>query len=149
MALYFADTSAWVKLYAQEPGSKFMRGLAESNQLALAQLALVEIHSPLRQKQLHGEIERTLADEMLARATRDFRLHRIVPVSAAVLARAIQCINARSENDRQLRGYDAVQLACALTLAQESDLAGMLCSGRTLGDAARAFGLGVLNPQTA
>ena len=121
----FADSSALVTLYADEPGRRF--GGALENPL-VSQLARVEVPSAIWRKHRIGELNasdaRTLVDAFEADyfgADDEPPRFLAVAVTSAVLDDA-----ARMTAAHGLRGYDAVQLASA-------------CAARSAGAGCRTF----------
>jgi predicted nucleic acid-binding protein len=109
----FADSSALVKLYADEPGHEQVRALSH---LVVAQLARVEVPSAIWRKQRLGELDAEAARVLTAAFEADWfgteeGSPRFIPVAAtvAVTEEAAQLCAVHG-----LRAYDAVQLASAL-----------------------------------
>jgi len=116
MSAYYLDTSALVKRYFPETGSAWMLALtdpATGNDLILSELTMVEAAAAIAAKhRAPGGItlrERDDAlNDMLRRCDTEYQL---IPCSRSILERAVSL----TQNHR-LRGYDAVQLATALTV---------------------------------
>lgn len=109
----FADSSALVKLYADEPGHERVR---EVPHLVVAQLARVEVPSAIWRKQRLGELHPGAARILTAAFEADWHgtdeePPRFSPVATtvAVLEEAAQLCAVHG-----LRAYDAVQLASAV-----------------------------------
>lgn len=135
----FADSSALVKLYADERDADSVRALT---QLVVSLLARVEIPAAFWRKQRLGEISALDAAVLTAAFEADLldpEAPRFVAVaiSAPILTRA-----ARLCASHGLRAYDAVQLSCALT-ARDADpgCESFACFDADLRDAAAAHGL--------
>jgi len=124
MAAFYLDTSAMVKLYAQEDGTARVRALADpsaGHDLYTVRLAGPEMVSALARKAQLGGISQNDA----SRATRLFRadwhsLYTIVEVAAAVCDRAMDLAQQHT-----LSGYDAVHVAGALVLHDVRESRGM------------------------
>ncbi|MGR6966022.1 type II toxin-antitoxin system VapC family toxin [Geodermatophilus sp. URMC 61] len=108
----FADSSALVKLYADEPGHERIR---EVSHLVVAQLARVEVASAIWRKQRLGELDAGAARILTAALEADWfgtddEPPRFSPVATtvALLEEAAQMCAVHG-----LRAYDAVQLASA------------------------------------
>lgn len=109
----FADSSALVTLYADEPGHQQIRKLSSP---VVSQLARVEVPSAIWRKHRLGELDAGLA-RVLADAFEadwfggDEHPPRFVPVATtgSVLDEAAQLCAVHG-----LRAYDAIQLASAL-----------------------------------
>ncbi len=109
----FADSSALVKLYADEDGHDSIRGLEA---VAVAQIARVEVPAALWRKQRLGELAAEDAQVLTAQFEADYfgaeqEPPRFAPVATAshVLDRAAQLCATHG-----LRAYDGVQLSSAL-----------------------------------
>jgi len=110
--IYFLDTSALVKRYITAPGSAEVRALfRRSRRIAVARIASAELAAAVARQHREGVVAEATRDAILARLHRDFAQMTVVEVRAAMLAR-VPALVVRWP----LRGYDAVQLAAALTL---------------------------------
>lgn len=109
----FADSSALVKLYADEPGHEAVR---EEPTYVVSQLARVEVPSALWRKVRTRELEAADAGVLVAEFEADYsgadgEEPRLV---AVLVTAAILDVAARLSAVHGLRAYDAVQLASAL-----------------------------------
>jgi hypothetical protein len=145
MTTYFVDSSALIKRYRQEGGSRQVSELLESaDKLLIARLAIVEVSSAL----VRRARATNLSVEQLAAilATFDDELRRsfdVVELDAPVMAHAV--VLARKHG---LRGADAIQLTCALMArneARDPKFALVSCD-EELNAASAAEGLQVENP---
>jgi len=109
----FADSSALVKLYADEDGHEVVRALAP---IAVSQIARVEVPAAIWRKQRVEGIDpvdaRTLVEDFEADyfgTTSEPARFATVVVDASVLDAAAHLCGTHG-----LRAYDAVQLSCAL-----------------------------------
>lgn len=115
MTDYYLDSSALVKRYADERGSIWIRQITDpdaGNSILLAEITLAEVAAALAAKQRMSEGS---TEEQRARGLSLFLQDcddrfLLVPVDRTVVDRAVELTQAHS-----LRGYDAVQLATALT----------------------------------
>ncbi|MEQ3552953.1 type II toxin-antitoxin system VapC family toxin [Pseudonocardia nematodicida] len=112
----FADSSALVKLYADEEGCEDVRALTH---LVVAQIARVEVPAALWRKTRVGELPPGPAAVLVAAFEADLfgtadeaARFAVVGLSPAVLDDA-----ARLAGTHALRAYDAVQLASARAAA--------------------------------
>lgn len=111
----FADSSALVKLYADEPGAPVIR---EHTDLAVCALARVEVPAALWRKQRMGDIDTAQAQvltaafeaDLLGTPTREPRFTSIDTSPAILDAAARLCAI------HGLRAHDAVQLASAIAI---------------------------------
>ena len=116
----FADSSALVKLYADEAGQADIRSLAS---IAVAQLARVEVPAALWRKQRLGELSATDARLLTADFEADYFGTDSEEPRFAALAVTTQLLDeaARLCAVHGLRAYDAVQLSAALAARQADD----------------------------
>ena len=149
MGVFFLDTSALVKLYVEETGTAQVVELCASNErhtLALLTLSRVEIRSALRRRERAGDLSEVDIDEILDQFVEDIRnLFIIQPITDVLLQEAEGLVDRR-----QLRAYDAMQLAGCRIFASGSDPEPpyFVCADRTLLRAAVAEGVSVLNPES-
>lgn len=119
MGTYCLDTSAIVKRYFPEQGHHWVVALCDPKQehdLYISQAALVEVVATICRKAR----EQKIADEQRDQLIRAFRQdcesdYVILPVTTAIYTAAGNLCRAH-----RLRAYDAVQLACALSLRGEA-----------------------------
>ena len=150
MATTSIDTSALVKRYVAEAGSAWVRRTVARpvhHVLYTAALTEVEVRSALQRLVREGRLDTAQAQRLTQRVAQHFtrryqliRITRTVVVAAGILVEGYP-----------LRAYDAVQLACALTVRRGMHRRGMpppLCvaADTTLLAAARAEGFLVDNP---
>ena len=139
--IVFADSSALVKRYADEPGADEVRAMPF---LVVSALARVEVPAALWRKVRMGQLSAPDA-AVLSSAFRfdcdDPSVMVVVAPTAGVLEHAARLVAVHP-----LRAYDAVQLASALAVrAADSEVAGFACFDAGLRAAAAAEGL-VLAP---
>jgi len=112
---YFLDTSAVVKRYAPERGSRWIKGLIENpeNSVTIVQICIVEVAAALARKVRTGEISQNDCEKALTRflADVDKRDYEIARIDEEVVSFAVDLTQCHP-----LRGYDAVHLATALVL---------------------------------
>jgi uncharacterized protein len=149
LALYYLETSALVKLYVEEPGTRRLLQLAASaagNQLAILSLAQVELRSAIRRRERAGEISHSAAQQVLI----GFQRHLEGRFLKQVVTDAL-LDSAGALIDRYcLRAYDAVQLAgcLALNAVAGSAPAIFICADRAISIAAQNEHIQVLDPTT-
>jgi uncharacterized protein len=113
----FADSSALVKLYADEPGYELVRDIPV---MAVAQIAQVEVPAAIWRKQRTGEFSQADAALLVADFEADYHgspdsAPRFVPVATTnVVLQAA----ARITRKHRLWGFDSVQLASAVLAAE-------------------------------
>jgi predicted nucleic acid-binding protein len=146
LALYFLDTSALVKLYVQEPGTDRLLSLISDpseNRFAVLAISVVEVRSAIRRRQRSGDIEASIANEILeiVQSHMETRFIRQA-INDTVIDTALEMIDRYA-----LRAYDAVQLAGCLVLCTiTSGALTFVCSDHRLLEAARSEQLKVLDP---
>ena len=120
MAVYYLDTSALVKRYAQEYGTTWVLGLTDvtaGHDLYTVRVTGPEMIAALFRKARTGEV----SPDGARRSAENFRVdwqqqYQIVEVTATVAERAMELAEQHG-----LRGYDAVHLASALALQKMRD----------------------------
>ncbi|MFO7697611.1 MAG: type II toxin-antitoxin system VapC family toxin [Anaerolineae bacterium] len=148
--MYYADASALVKHYVQEPGSDRVRTICTpgaGHMVAVAQIGLVEVAAALGMKHRRGQLTAADRDELLSDLQRDGRTYYVlVDVDPSIVSHAIELTRRQ-----KLRGYDAVHLACALFVAETMPTRGLpkpvlLSADDDLLEAAQNEGLAIENP---
>jgi predicted nucleic acid-binding protein len=117
MAVYYLDTSALVKRYAQERGTAWILGLTEvtaEHDLYTVRVTGPEMIAALFRKARAGEIPPDEASRLAENFRADWRgQYQIVEVTAHLADKAMALAEKHG-----LRGYDAVHLASAVALQQ-------------------------------
>ena len=140
----FADSSAIVKLYAEEDGCEQVRGMAS---IAVAQLARVEVPAALWRKQRMGELSANDARLLTADFEADFFGTDAEPPRFAAVVASGRLLDqaARLCASHGLRAYDAVQLSSALAVRRvDGDCATFAAFDRSLRTAAATEGFELL-----
>jgi predicted nucleic acid-binding protein len=111
MPEHFLDSSALLKRYRQETGSRWMLELtAKSDQMTVARLAHVEVTAAIvRRARNLGDSAQDVASALTSLDIDMLRDFQVVEFSDALISRAIVLTKAHA-----LRAADAIQLACAL-----------------------------------
>lgn len=141
----FCDSSALVKLYADETGSDAVRALAHRPLVSL--LAGVEVPAALARKQRMGELGADHAHVLAREFAADFHGTPDEDPRFDVVAVNEEVVDVAAELTARyaLRAYDAVPLAAALSAREALDgIDGFACFDAELRTAARAEGLAVL-----
>jgi predicted nucleic acid-binding protein len=109
----FADSSALVKLYADEPGHEQVRELSH---LVVSQLARVEVPSAIWRKQRLGELDGSAARLLASAFQADWSGTETEPPRFFAVAATVTVLDGAADlcAVHGLRAYDAVQLSCAL-----------------------------------
>lgn len=152
MDRYYLDSSALVKYYVQEPGSPAVEQLflgTSSDAIYTAVLSGAEVVSALRRKERSRALDPPEVDAAIQRFTLFWRTEcMVLQVDDLIVESAMELANRHG-----LRGYDAVQLACAIDLARTArevgDTLTLWSSDVELLLAAQAESLQTFNPQTA
>jgi len=134
---YF-DTSALVKQYLQEAGSKTVLELLKTgDKVYTASLTYAETHAAFSRRTRKGRLTRETTRRLALRFDRDWESYDIVLMSDDVLSLARQLLY-----HHPLRSADAIHLASALFLARAAptDRWAFVCADRRLCDAAEAEG---------
>ncbi len=137
-AAYFLDTSALIPQYlTRAPGHAWVESIcapASQNIIAIAEITEAEFAAALNQLARGGTLRRKRCDTVLALfwVRVDTGAYTTVPVSSQLIRRAAQLCSVHS-----LKGYDAVQLAAALTFRDDirvADAASLAAGGAIVGD---------------
>lgn len=142
---WFTDSSAIVKRYVSEQGSKWLRHEITRHHVIIAQVTLVEVVAALRKRFRQGDI----SEFACYQARKRFITHiakqqfRVIEMSSEIVDEAM-----RVAFDRDLRAYDAVQLSSALTSVKTVDNRKLvfITADANLEKAGRAEGLKTDNP---
>lgn len=145
MSAAFADSSALVKLYADEPGADAVRSLPL---LVASQLARVEVPAALWRKHRLGELSSGDTAVLVGAFEADYFGTDEEPQRFVIVAATAQVLDdaARLAGVHGLRAYDAVQLASATgTKAVAAEGLRLAAFDETLCAAAAAEGLDLLD----
>lgn len=139
--IVYADSSVLVKRFVREVGSENVRDLlGHGREIATSALARVEIRSAVARQVREGLLDAGGAARVLDRVTRFLATVVVVEPRGRVLDLAGELVGRRP-----LRAYDAVHLASALRLANESQATVVFaCADVALLAAASAEGLRTL-----
>lgn len=150
MAAYFFDTSGLVKRFAREIGSAWVINLLKPSRghaIYLARITSVEVIAALTRRLRTGSLTPVGASKGMTRFERNLSGRYIfVEIQPLLVAHAMNLAKFYA-----LRGYDAVQLAAALTvndrrLAAGADALTLISADDALNAAAVIEGLLVDNP---
>jgi predicted nucleic acid-binding protein len=141
----FADSSALVKLYADETGSEQMRALGA---LFAAQLARVEVVSAFWAKERAGALPPEDAQLLTSAFEADWSGTVSEPGRFAVVAITAELLDeaARLCARHGLRAYDAIQLASAVAARNVNSECDLAVYDQELRRAAAAEGFSLLPP---
>jgi len=147
---FFLDSSAIAKRYVSEVGSAWIASLTDAsarNVCWLAAVTRVEVVAGLYRRHRMGHLTAVDAQRSTAAFHHEFAADfRVLAIDSATLDSAVKLIGTHP-----VRAYDAIQLAAALRLRTEYELAGLpppifVSSDQALNRAAAAEGLVVEDP---
>lgn len=134
----YYDTSALVKQYLQEAGSKLVLELLKSGEkVYTASLTYAETHAAFSRRTCEGRLTRETTKRLALRFDKDWESYDIVVLSENVFRLARQMLYRHP-----LRSADAIHLASALLLARTSPRSSwsFVCADGRLCDAAKSEG---------
>jgi predicted nucleic acid-binding protein len=150
MATAYVESSALVKRYVAEVGSAWVRQLVARpvhQVLYTAALTEVEVRSALQRLVREGRLDTAQAQRLTQRVTQHFtRRYQVIRITRTIVTQA-----GRVLERHPLRAYDAVHLACALTVQRLLHQRGLppllfVTADEALLTAARGEGFPVDNP---
>src|SRR5258707_7908159 len=141
MARHFADTSALVKLYRNEPQSVAVQAcIGQDDALLLSGIAFLEFQSAFFGLVRQRAISQIHASRRIALLKQDLTNFEIVPLLQSIVSSAEVLLD-RFGITEGLRPADALQLACALLAHGKAPLDTLLTTDVILGRCASACGL--------
>jgi uncharacterized protein len=152
MAAFYGDSSALAKRYIQEVGSAWVTALTDpraGNRVYTALVTGAKLVAAVIRRLRAGSITTSDATAAIAAFRSQFRTqYRIVSVTDRIIERAMDLAAGHG-----LRGYDAIQLACALVTrdrltTRRVPVLTFLSADAALNAAAAAEGLTVEDPNT-
>ena len=150
MPAYFLDSSALVKAYRQEIGTRWVQQLlspAAANDSYVARICGAEVVAAIVRQQRLGNLSSSDAQAAISAFKRDLAgKFRIVATASSVINEAMRLIETHA-----LRGYDGVQLGAAMRIHHARSAALLpaltfLSADQKLNAAASAEGLSVDDP---
>ncbi|MEK9148439.1 MAG: type II toxin-antitoxin system VapC family toxin [Candidatus Desantisbacteria bacterium] len=112
MNIYYFDSSAIIKRYMEEAGSKWVNSItspAKGNLINIAQIGMVEVSAAFSRKVREGIISELERDNILGIFIKDCKeQYQIIEIGDRIIESAINLTCTKP-----LRGYDAIQLATA------------------------------------
>lgn len=139
--IHFLDTSVLAKRYVREAGSDVVRTL-RGKLIAVARIAQAELFAAIARAAREGMIPDARRARLFADIEEDFREWNIVEIRAPVVQRVGDLVVRHP-----LRGYDAVHLACALSIRDRGPAVQFWCADERLAAAAIEEGLRTLVPR--
>ncbi|WP_152042731.1 type II toxin-antitoxin system VapC family toxin [Salinigranum salinum] len=144
MTTYFFDTSALVKRYHEEPGTKRVDEILddEEHDVLISSLTVVESVSAFRRKYNRNEVSEPEMNQLISvffrEALADFV---IVPMEESLLGFSFDLV---LQND--LRTLDSLQLSAALSLSERIEQFGFVSADEELVEVAAQRGLETILP---
>jgi uncharacterized protein len=124
MAVYFFDSSALVKRYTPEDGTKWVQALTDpavGNDIYIARITGAETIAAIRKKVRNRQVDESDAKKVITDFRRDFtNQYQIIEITDQVVSRAMSLIESHI-----LAGYDGVQLAASMEINDELLAIGM------------------------
>jgi len=122
--ILFCDTSALIKLYVVEAGSKELkRQVALAEAAAVCRVAWAEAHAALSRRAREVPQDAPLIEQAKTALAKDWPRFVVMEVNQALVERAGEYADAFA-----LRGYDSIQLAAAYEAGRISGLAVLFAS---------------------
>lgn len=138
MAVYL-DTSALVKLYAEEEKREIVFEAVDSSEaVATSTVAYAEASAALARRRREGKLDQEEHRRAVERLNREWRTYERLAVSNLVAYRAGELADRYA-----LRGFDAVHLASALSLSQQFEELSFLAFDDRLVTAAKSASMPV------
>lgn len=150
MHAYFLDSSALVKRFTRESGSAWITSLfrkSAGNSIYIARITPVEVVSGLAKQNRIGILSPPQLDKAASRLMRHIEdRYAFVDINRNLVDSAIKLVLLHG-----LRGFDAIQLAAAIKVAERRRSLGaspsiFVCADDSLNKAALTEGLTVDNP---
>jgi predicted nucleic acid-binding protein len=114
--ILYLDTSALVKLYVDEDGSDIVRRCIEqASVVSTSKIAFVEARSAFARAKREKIIKSAVYQQIVDRLHYDWKRYMIVEISDGLVVAAGELVEEFS-----LRGFDAIHLASALFLQQQT-----------------------------
>ena len=142
--MIYLDTSALVKRFVSEKGSDSVREIASAGApAATSKIGYAEVHAALARRRRDGSLSTRQYTKASRNFEEDWQTYVRVELRDEVLLLARDLIRRRP-----LRGFDAIHLASAMTLARElGEPMTFVAADARLLDAAKAEKLQVVNPE--
>jgi predicted nucleic acid-binding protein len=137
--IYFLDTSALIKRYVSESGSDQVRRLLRRNvEIAVARITEAEAYAAIARAVRMNVLTDDDRDRVFEQIAEDVAAARVVEIRRNVVGEVRDLVLRWP-----LRGYDAIQLSCALRLQAEKLAVAFWCADEGLASAARGEGMRV------
>jgi predicted nucleic acid-binding protein len=149
MMLFYLDSSAWVKRYFRELGSRWINQQFEQEVvLGGSTLGLIEVTATCARKRTAGAIDAVRFQQIEIDLLNDWNGFFQIELTSEVVQRSLEVASTLG-----LRGADSVHLASASLLQTQLGIGNhdfaFVSSDQELNVAARAAGLSVIDPEHA
>jgi predicted nucleic acid-binding protein len=138
----FLDSSALVKRYVSETGSALVRRLCTRGEIAVARIVYGEVAATLARACREGLFDEEARDGLLDQLAEDVDGFETVEIRRRVM----DCTRGLVIR-HPLRGYDAVQLACAIAIHERGQALRFWSADVRLVGAARGEGIRAAAPK--
>jgi len=151
MALCYLDSSALLKRYIAEAGSRWVSALIDKESVAISELALAEVASGFGRRMREGTLGIRQRDALFRRFLVETEGYTVSALTRSVVERAATTL-LRGVVPGRLRTLDALHLASAETVFSSArergvELGHFVSADRVLLQAARGAGLPTANPE--
>jgi len=139
--IHFFDSSALVKRYLREPGSDAVRAAVRRGPVTVVRITYAELLATFARAEREGLLTQLQRRNIFEDIEDDFQKWTIVEVRRRTLERVSALVLRHP-----LRGYDAVQLAAALSVHEQQVAVQFWSADERLTNAARAEGMRTMVP---
>ena len=137
--IYFLDTSVLIKRYVTEKGSDQVRRLLRRDvDIAVARITEAEAYAAIARAVRMNVLTQDDRKRVFEQIAEDVASARVVEIRRSVVSAVRDLVHRWP-----LRGYDAIQLSCALRLQSENLAVSFWCADDELANAARGEGVRV------
>lgn len=137
---YYFDTSALVKRYIQESGSKVIdRTFDEANEILVSAVTRIEAISAFRRLMGEKNISEADYEKLKSALDKDFEDFTVLPFSHEMLNKAYRIVD-----EEDLRTLDAIQLATVIIASEMIDQ--FIVADQRLLSAAERYNIVVIDP---
>lgn len=140
--MFYFDTSAFVKRYLQEQGSQVVDDLCKNNELGTTRLSYAEIYAAFYRCYRNNQIDLTYLSNSITNFEKDWQSLLIIDFTPNIQDK-IPPLAKRFA----LAGADSIHLATAAHLLDKGLSISFVTSDKRLFNAAKDYGLEVIDPQ--
>jgi uncharacterized protein len=121
MDVLYLDTSAFLKLYIAEIGSKWIRNLILGRQVCISELIVVEAATSLGRRYREGNYTKQEAARIYALISNQSSGYKIYPLGEDKELKRAATFAFNLPITMRIRALDAIHLAAALSAKQDAD----------------------------